>query len=111
MYFKNQRMSFYQFLAVACLPKLVFKKIKDVLLLSLVSCLLSGVNESRKLANTGKLALFFQTQAYSDPVSLQSAVSISIMLFRCNCTKNTRFPFNALIHFMSVVHLKKQWSS
>ena len=33
----------------------IFKN-QNALLLSLVSCLLSGENESRKLANTGKLA-------------------------------------------------------
>ena len=38
-------------------------------------------------ANTGKLALFSEMQTFSDPVSLQSVVSISITLFRCNCTK------------------------
>ena len=66
-----------------------------MLLLSLVACLLSGENESRKSANTGKITLFFQMQAFSDPVLLQSVASISITLFRCNCKKNTRFPFNA----------------
>ena len=34
-------------------------------------------NESRNSANTGTLALFFQMQASSDPVSLQSDVSLS----------------------------------
>ena len=80
-----------------------------MLLLSLVSCLLSGENESRKSAITGKLALFFQMQASSDPVSLQSDASIAITLLRCNFTKNTRFPFNAQSHFMSVVDLKMWW--
>ena len=75
-------MSCYQFLAIICLPQMVFKKIK-----SLVSCLLSGEKESRKWENTGKLALFFQMQASSDPVSLESSAFISIMLFRCNFTK------------------------
>ena len=42
-----------------------------------MSCLLSGENESRNSANTGKLALFFQMLASSDPVSLQSDVSLS----------------------------------
>ena len=49
-----------------------------------MSCLLSGENESRNSANIGKLALFFQMQASSDPVSLQSDVSLSFgywMLF------------------------------
>ena len=59
-----------------------------MLLLSLVSCLLSGENESRKSANAGKLALFFQMQTFSDPVSLQSVVSIPIA-FRCYCQKYT----------------------
>ena len=54
-----------------------------------MSCLLSGENESRNSANTGKLALFFQMQASSDPVSLQSDVSLSFALFGCNFTKNT----------------------
>ena len=53
-----------------------------------MSCLLSGENESRNSANTGKLALFFQMQASSYPVSLQSDVSISFALFGCNFTKN-----------------------
>ena len=53
----------------------------------LLSCLLSGENESRNSANTGKLALFFQMQASSDPVSLQSDVSLSFALFGCNFTK------------------------
>ena len=65
-------MSCYQFLAIVCLPKTVFKKIENVLLLLLVSCLLSGEDESRKSLNTGRLVLFFQMQASSDPVSLQS---------------------------------------
>ena len=52
------------------------EKFNDVLVLLLVSCLLSGENESRNSANTGKSALFFQMQASSDPVSLQSDVSI-----------------------------------
>ena len=56
-----------------------------------MSCLLSGENESRKSAITGKLALFFQVQASSDPVSLQSDASIAIT----RSQKNTRFPFNA----------------
>ena len=73
-----------------------------------MSCLFSGENESRKSANAGKLALFFQMQTFSDPVSLQSIVSISVTLFRCNCTKDTRFPLYAHIHFMSVVNLKKK---
>ena len=59
-----------------------------------MSCLLSGENESRNSANTGKLALFFQMQASSNPVSLQSDVSLSFALFGCNVTKNTHFPFN-----------------
>ena len=42
--------------------------------------MLSGENESRNSANTGKLALFFQMQAFSDPVSLQSDVSLSFAL-------------------------------
>ena len=46
-------------------------------------CLLSGENESRNSANTGKLVLFFQMQASSDPVSLQSDVSLSFALFGC----------------------------
>ena len=46
-------------------------------MLRLVSGLLCGENESRNSANTGKLALFFQMQASSDPVSLQSDVSLS----------------------------------
>ena len=54
-----------------------------------MSCLLSGENESRNSANTGKLALFFQMQASSDPVSLQSDVPLSFALFGCNFTKNT----------------------
>ena len=54
-----------------------------------MSCLLSGENESRNSENTGKLALFFQMQASSDPVSLQSDVSLSFALFGCNFTKNT----------------------
>ena len=54
-----------------------------------MSCLLSGENKSRNSANTGKLALFFQIQASSDPASLQSDVSLSFALFGCNFTKNT----------------------
>ena len=46
-----------------------------------MSCLLSGKNKSRNSANTGKLALFFQMQASSDPVSLQSDVSLSFAPF------------------------------
>ena len=52
-----------------------------------MSCLLSGENESRNSANTGKLALFFQMQASSDPVPLHSDVSLSFALFGCNFTK------------------------
>ena len=47
-------------LAVVCLPKMAFEKNKAVSLLSFVS-LLSGENDSRKSANTGKLALFSVT--------------------------------------------------
>ena len=54
-----------------------------------MSCLLSWENESRNSANTGKLALFFQIQASSDPVSLQSDVFLSFALFGCNFTKYT----------------------
>ena len=54
-----------------------------------MSCLLSGENESRNSANTGKLALFFQMPASSDNVSLQSDVSLSFELFGCNFTKKT----------------------
>ena len=75
-----------------------------------MSCLLSGENESRNSANTGKLALFFQMQASSDPVSLQSDVSLSFALFGCNFTKNTHFPFNIQVRFMTVVNLKMRWS-
>ena len=71
-----------------------------------MSCLLSGENESRKWANTGKLALFFQMQASSDPVSLQSSAFISITLFGCNFTINKNFPFDAQVHLMLVVNLK-----
>ena len=55
-----------------------------------MSCLLSGENESRNSANTGKLALFFQMQASSDPVSLQS---LSFALFGCNFTKKYTLSF------------------
>ena len=59
-----------------------------------MSCLLSGENESRNSANTGKLALFFfQMQASSDPVSLQSDVSLSFALFGCNFTKKYTLSF------------------
>ena len=54
-----------------------------------MSCLLSGENKSRNLANTGKLALLFQMQASSDPVSLQSDVSLSFALFGCIHQKYT----------------------
>ena len=71
-----------------------------------MSCSLSGDNESRKSSNTGKLALFFfQMQAFSDPVLLQSDVYICIRSIRCNFTENKRFPFNAQIQFMLVVNL------
>ena len=63
------------------------EKFKDVLVLQLVSCLFCWENESRNSANTGKLCLFFQMQASSDPVSLQSYVSLSFTLFGCNFTK------------------------
>ena len=58
-----------------------------------MSCLLSGENESRNSADTGKLALFFQMQASSDPVSLQSDVSLSYALFGCNFTKKYTLSF------------------
>ena len=52
--------------------------------------MLSGENESRKSSNTGKIALFFKMQAFSDPVSMQSVVSISILhkkyTFSFQCT-------------------------
>ena len=63
------------------------EKFNDVLVQQLVSCLLSGENESRNSANTCKLALFFQMQASSDPVSLQSDVSLLFALFGCNFNK------------------------
>ena len=50
-------------------------------------------NESRNSAFTGKLALFFQMQASSDPVSLQSDVSLSFALFGCNFTKKYTLSF------------------
>ena len=56
-----------------------------------MSCLLSGENESRNSANTGKFALFFQMQASSDPVSLQSDVSLSFALFGCNFTLSFQY--------------------
>ena len=58
-----------------------------------MSCLLSGENESRNSANTCKLALFFQMQASSAPVSLQSDVSLSFALFGCNFTKKYKLSF------------------
>ena len=64
---------------------------KDVLLIKLVLCLLSGENESRKSVKRGELALFFQMQASIDPVSLQSDVSLSFALFRRNFTKINTF--------------------
>ena len=72
-----------------------------------MSCLLSGENESRNSANTGKLALFFfQMQASSDPVSLQSDVSLSYALFGCNFTKKYTLSFHYTGPFMTVVNLK-----
>ena len=78
-----------------------------------MSCLLKGGNESRNSANTGKLALFFQIsmQASSDLVSLQLDVSLSFALFGRNFTKNTLFPFNTQVRFMTVVNLKMRWSN
>ena len=73
-----------------------------------MSCLLSWENESRNSANTGKLALFFQMQASSDPVSLQSDVSLSFALFGL-FHKNTHFPFNTQVRFMTEVNLKMRW--
>ena len=58
-----------------------------------MSCLLSGENESKNSAYTGKLALFFQMQASSDPVSLQSDVSLSFALFGWNFTKKYTLSF------------------
>ena len=58
-----------------------------------MSCLLSGENESRNSANTGKLALIFQMQVSSDPVSLQSDVSLSLALFGCNFTQKYTLSF------------------
>ena len=64
-----------------------------------MSCLLSGENESRKSANTGNLALFFQMQASIDSVSLQSDVSLSFALFSCNFTKiHTFLSIHRLFH-------------
>ena len=68
-------------------------------------------NESRNSANTGKLALFFHMQALSDPVSMQSDVSLSFELFGCNFTKNTHFLFNTQVGFMTVLNLKMRWSN
>ena len=50
-------------------------------------------------------------QASSDPVSLQSDVSLSFALFGCNFTKTTHFPFNTQVRFMTVVNLKMRWSN
>ena len=75
-----------------------------------MSCLLSGENESRNSANTGKLALFFQMQASSDPVSLQSDVSLSFALLDVISQKNTHFPFNKQVRFMPVINLEMRWS-
>ena len=58
-----------------------------------MSCLLSGENESRNSANIGHEALFFQMQASSDPVSLQSDVSLSFALFGCNFKKKCTLSF------------------
>ena len=58
-----------------------------------MSCLLKGENESRNSANTGKLALFFQMQASSDPVSLQLDVSLSFAPFGRNFTKKYTLSF------------------
>ena len=44
-------------------------------------------------------------QASSDPVSLQSDVSLSFVLFGSNFTKNTHFPFNIQVRFMTVVNV------
>ena len=87
------------------------EKFKDMLVLWLVSCLLSGHNESRNSSFTGKLAMSFQMQASSDPVSLQSDVSLSFALFGYNFTKITHFPFNTQVRFMTVVNLKMRWSN
>ena len=56
-----------------------------------MSCLLSWENESRNSANTGKLALYFQMQASSDPVSLQSDVYLSFALFGCTCNFTKKY--------------------
>ena len=87
-------MSCYQFLAIVWLPEMVVKKFKDVLLLKLVSCLLSGENESRTLANTGKLALFSQKQASSDPVLFScSQVSLYHLRFLAVISPKNNFSF------------------
>ena len=62
--------------------------------------MLSWENESRNSANTGQLALFFQMQASSDPVSLQLDVSLSFALFGCNFTK--------IHHFLSILDVISQ---
>ena len=53
----------------------------------------------------------FQMRASSDPVSLQSDVSLLFALLGCNFTKSKHFPFNTQVRFMTVVNLKIRWSN
>ena len=52
-------MSCYQLLAIVCLPRKILKKTKKRV--TAIACV-SGENESRKWANTGKLAVLYQMQ-------------------------------------------------
>ena len=69
----------YQILAIVCLPKMVCKKIQTFICNNVRhACSLAKTKvESRKIY-VNKLSVFFQMQASSDPVSLNSDASICI---------------------------------
>ena len=69
-------------------------------LLSLPSCKLSGEIEIRKLANTGKFALFVHLQASSE------ILWMLISALKTQFYNNTQFPFKARNIFISAVNLK-----
>ena len=72
---------------------MILKTLKTCYCYSLCRVCSVGKTKVESLQIRVKLALFFQMQASSNPVSLQSDVSLSIAPLRCNFTKKYTLSF------------------
>ena len=78
-------------------------------LLSLSSGKLSREIKCRKLANTGKFALFVHLQASSELLLMQSINLYHNYLLSRQFYKNTCFSFKAKNIFISLINVKMRW--